>query len=82
MTIYMRTAVSGFLFAATRWGQLAFQNLAPNGDGSVVYFCSPLRTKGTGQIPALHGEVPLEVTRALDGWRSLQNRRVCNHKGD
>ncbi|HYL76141.1 MAG TPA: hypothetical protein VEU96_18170 [Bryobacteraceae bacterium] len=32
--------------------QQAFQNLAPNSDGSAVYFSSPLRMKGTDQYPS------------------------------
>ncbi len=34
------------------WAQPAFQNLAPTGDGSVVYFSSSLRMKGTSQYPS------------------------------
>ncbi len=45
-------AVSGFLLAAVMWAQPAFQNLAPTGDDSAVYFSSPLRMKGTGQYPS------------------------------
>ncbi|HEV2689142.1 MAG TPA: hypothetical protein VGV35_11320 [Bryobacteraceae bacterium] len=44
--------VPGFLIAAIMWGQPAFQNLAPNGDGSAVYFSSSLRMKGTDQYPS------------------------------
>lgn len=38
--VWMSTAV---------WGQSPFQNLAPNGDGSVLYFSSALRLTGTDQ---------------------------------
>jgi hypothetical protein len=44
--------VCGFLVSTAIWGQPAFQNLAPTGDGSVVYFSSELRMKGTDQYPS------------------------------
>ena len=46
----MRT-LAGLFLATVLWGQPAFQNLAPNSDGSAVYFSSPLRMKGTDQYP-------------------------------
>lgn len=50
-TIQMRV-LSGCLFAIAMWAQPAFQNLAPTGDASVVYFSSSLRMKGTTQYPS------------------------------
>src|SRR5579871_709483 len=47
---YMRVAAA-FLLSTSLWAQAAFQNLAPNSDGSRVYFSSPLRLKGTDEYP-------------------------------
>jgi uncharacterized protein (TIGR03437 family) len=44
--------LAGFSLAAAMWAQPAFQNLAPIGDGSAVYFSSSLRMKGTAQYPS------------------------------
>jgi uncharacterized protein (TIGR03437 family) len=42
--------IFGLLLVATAFGQ-AFQQLATNGDGSVLYFSCSLRLKGTDQYP-------------------------------
>ena len=47
----MRPAFSLILVSAAVWADTPFQNLAPNGDGSVLYFSSNLRLKGTDQFP-------------------------------
>ena len=44
MRVYLIAVVAVVVHA-----QPAFQNLAPNSDGSVLYFSSPLRMKGTAQ---------------------------------
>src|ERR1700724_1875563 len=46
----MRTALLFTLAAAGLWAQ-AFTELATTTDGSVVYFASRLREKGTDQVP-------------------------------
>jgi uncharacterized protein (TIGR03437 family) len=45
-------SIAGLLLAAALWGQPAFQSLAPNSDGTAVYFSSPLRLKGTDEYPS------------------------------
>jgi uncharacterized protein (TIGR03437 family) len=77
--------LAGFLLAAAMWAQPAFQNLAPIGDGSVVYFSSSLRMKGTSQYPSqpkiffwsekggvqlYEQKPPTDVNQDGEGWAS------------
>jgi hypothetical protein len=77
--------LAGFILAVAAWAQPAFQNLAPTGDGTAVYFSSSLRMKGTGQYPSqpkifiwtekggvqLYEQKPPTIgSLAGDGWES------------
>lgn len=76
--------LAGFLVVAATWAQPAFQNLAPTGDGSTVYFSSLLRMKGTTQYPdqpkifvwtekagvQLYEQKPPTISSFIFGWQS------------
>lgn len=47
----VRSLALGVFLGGTVFGQAVFQDLATNGDGSVLYFSSILRLKGTDQYP-------------------------------
>ncbi|HET8548437.1 MAG TPA: hypothetical protein VFL57_10555 [Bryobacteraceae bacterium] len=46
----MRAWSAVLLFAGIAWAQPAFENLAPNRDGSLLWFSSSLRLKGSDQF--------------------------------